>query len=127
MLKDSRSFSSFSVNDINKAREFYSKMLGLIVEDGMEGILSIRLAGGSTAIAYPKSNHIPASFTILNFVVNDLEETVNELSKRGVRFETYKGTEYETDDQGIFRGRGPKIAWFKDPAGNILSVIEENH
>jgi catechol 2,3-dioxygenase-like lactoylglutathione lyase family enzyme len=127
MLKGSRAFSSFSVNDIKGAKEFYSKTLGLIVEDGMEGILSIRLAGGNTAIAYPKTDHIPATFTILNFVVDDLEKAVDELAKRGVRFETYKGTEYETDNNGIFRGGGPKIAWFKDPAGNILSVVAENH
>jgi len=127
MLKGSRAFSSFSVNDIKKTKEFYSKTLGLIVEDGMEGILSIRLAGGNTAIAYPKADHNPASFTILNFVVDDLEKAVDELAKRGVRFETYKGTEYETDSNGIFRGEGPMIAWFKDPSGNILSVVEENH
>ena len=127
MLKDSRTFSSFSVNDIKKAREFYSKTLGLVVEDGMEGILSIRLHGGNTAIAYPKPNHTPAAFTILNFVVNDLEKAVDDLARKGVQFETYKGTEFETDNNGIFRGGGPKISWFKDPAGNILSVIEENH
>lgn len=127
MLKETRAFSSFSVNDIRKAREFYSKILGLIVEDGMEGILSIRLAGGNTAIAYPKTDHTPASFTILNFVVDELEKAVEELAERGVRFETYKETEYETDSKGVFRREGPKIAWFKDPAGNVLSVIEENH
>ena len=125
MLKESKAFSGFSVNDIAKAREFYGKTLGLDVWDGMEGILNIHLKGGHDVIIYPKPNHTPATFTILNFSVDNIENAVNWLGKQGVKFETYKGTEYETDEKGIFRGGGPKIAWFKDPAGNILSVVEE--
>lgn len=125
MLKNSKAFSGFSVNNIPKARDFYSKTLGLEVTEEMEGVLKINLGGGSHIIAYPKTDHVPATFTILNFPVSELEKTVDQLAKQGVKFETYKGTPYETDEKGIFRGGGPRIAWFKDPAGNILSVIEE--
>jgi catechol 2,3-dioxygenase-like lactoylglutathione lyase family enzyme len=125
MLKNSKAFSGFSVKDIPKTRDFYSKTLGLEVTEEMEGVLKIKLGGGTHIIAYPKADHVPASFTILNFPVSELEKTVDQLAKQGVKFETYKGTKYETDEKGIFRGGGPKIAWFKDPAGNILSVIEE--
>lgn len=125
MLKDSKAFSGFSVDDIQKAKEFYGQTLGLDVSDEGMGILSLHLAGGNTVIAYPKPNHTPATFTILNFPVADVDEAVDALKKRGVRFETYDEPDLKTDGKGIMRGNGPTIAWFKDPAGNILSVIEE--
>jgi catechol 2,3-dioxygenase-like lactoylglutathione lyase family enzyme len=126
MLKDSKAFSGFSVNDIPKAKEFYGQTLGLdISEEAGMGILSLRLAGGSTVIIYPKPNHEPATFTILNFPVDNVDEAVDALKKRGVRFESYDEPDLKTDEKGIMRGNGPTIAWFKDPAGNILSVLEE--
>jgi catechol 2,3-dioxygenase-like lactoylglutathione lyase family enzyme len=124
MFKDSKAFSGFSVDDLQKAKGFYSDVLGLEVTDRSH-ILSLHFVGGGTVIIYPKPNHTPATFTVLNFPVQNVEETVDKLNKLGVQFERYEG-ELKTDEKGIFRGRGPKIAWFKDPAGNILSVIEEN-
>ncbi len=127
MLKDSKAYSGFSVDDIPKAKEFYGRTLGLDVsEDQGMGILSLRLAGDTTVIVYPKPNHEPATFTILNFPVPDVDKAVDALKQRGVRFETYDMPDLKTDDKGIMRGNGPTIAWFKDPAGNILSVIEES-
>jgi len=123
MLKESRAFSGFSVGDIARAREFYSKTLGLEVSEA-DGHLSLHLAGGAKVLIYPKPNHVPATFTVLNFSVADVEKAVDTLTRAGVRFERYEG-DLKTDDKGIFRGRGPVIAWFKDPAGNILSVLEE--
>ena len=127
MLKDSKAFSSFSVNDLKRAKEFYSEKLGLEVSETDEG-LGLQIAGGSKIFLYPKPNHIPATFTVLNFAVDDIERAVDELGRRGVRFESYEG-EMKTDKKGIFRGaargEGPNIAWFKDPAGNILSVLEQ--
>jgi catechol 2,3-dioxygenase-like lactoylglutathione lyase family enzyme len=126
MLKDSKAFSGFSVNDIPKAKEFYGQTLGLDVsEDQGMGMLSLKLAGGNTVIIYPKPNHEPATFTILNFPVDNVDEAVDALKKRGVRFESYDEPDLKTDEKGIMRGNGPTIAWFKDPAGNILSVLEE--
>ncbi|HEY9380757.1 MAG TPA: VOC family protein [Burkholderiales bacterium] len=122
MLKDSKAFSGFSVDDIPKAKAFYGETLGLDVSEE-HGMLDLRLAGGAEVLVYPKPNHEPATFTILNFPVDDIEKAVDELSRRGVRFEQYED-EIETDERGIFRGEGPLIAWFKDPAGNILSVLE---
>lgn len=126
MIRKTGAFSSFSVNDIGKAREFYEKMLGLTVTSNtaMEGLLTIDFGSGSRVMLYPKQDHIPATFTVLNFPVSDVEKAVDELNSRGVEFERYTG-ELQTDEKGIFRGRGPLIAWFKDPAGNILSVIED--
>ena len=124
MLKDSAAFSGFSVDDPEAARAFYSDVLGLDVTED-HGILAITLGGGHRAIAYPKPNHEPASFTILNFPVPDVEAAVDELSAKGVQFEKYEGTPLATDAKGVFRGEGPLIAWFTDPAGNILSVIEQ--
>ena len=126
MLKDSHAFSSFSVNDIRKAKEFYGETLGLEVSEEDMGVLMLHLAGGTKVIAYPKPNHSPATFTILNFPVASVDKAVDELTKRGVRFEIYDEPDLKTDERGISRGGGgPVIAWFKDPAGNILSVLEE--
>jgi len=110
------------VDDIQRAREFYGGTLGLDVSEE-HGLLTLHLAGGANVLVYPKGNHEPASFTILNFPVSDIEAAVDELKRAGVRFESYEG-ELETDEKGIFRGGGPLIAWFRDPAGNILSVLE---
>lgn len=123
MLKDSKAFSGFSVNDTQKAKEFYSRTLGLEVSESYD-LLELHLAGGTKVIIYPKPNHAPATFTILNFPVKNVDEAVEQLTKRGVRFEIYNEPDLKTDPKGVFRG-GPVIAWFKDPAGNILSVLEE--
>ncbi|MFO7446000.1 MAG: VOC family protein [Ignavibacteriaceae bacterium] len=125
MFKNTKAFSSFSVDDVKKAREFYSQTLGLEVSEitEMGGLLNLHIPGSSGILIYPKPNHTPASFTILNFSVKDVEKTVDELTKLGVIFEQYSG-EIKTDEKGISRGGGPVIAWFKDPAGNILSVVE---
>jgi predicted enzyme related to lactoylglutathione lyase len=122
MFQKSNAFSSFSVNDIAAAKQFYDGMLGLDVTE-MEGMLQLRLGSGGLVQIYPKPNHVPASFTVLNFPVDDVEHAVDELTAQGVPFEHYEG-ELGTDAKGIFRGQGPVIAWFKDPAGNILSVLE---
>jgi catechol 2,3-dioxygenase-like lactoylglutathione lyase family enzyme len=124
MLRDSKAFSGFSAGDIAKEKEFYSKTLGLDVTES-HGLLTLRLAGGNNVLIYPKPNHVPATFTVLNFPVKDVDLAVDELTKRGVRFEKYDLPDLKTDKKGIMRGNGPTIAWFKDPAGNILSVIEE--
>lgn len=123
MLGNTKPFSSFSVDDLEKAKEFYSKTLGLDVKSEAEG-LEIHFPDNIIFI-YPKKNHVPATFTVLNFPVGNIEKAVDDLSKRGVRFEKYKEGELKTDEKGIFRGNGPTIAWFKDPAGNFLSVLEE--
>jgi catechol 2,3-dioxygenase-like lactoylglutathione lyase family enzyme len=124
MLKDSKAFSGFSAGDIQTAKKFYSETLGLDVTES-HGLLTLRLAGGRNVLIYPKPNHVPAPFTVLNFPVKDVDLAVDELTKRGVRFENYDLPEIKTDKKGIMRGNGPTIAWFKDPAGNILSVIEQ--
>ena len=123
MLEDSKAFSGFAVPDVEKAREFYGKTLGLKVSED-HGMLRLHLSGGNNVLVYPKPNHVPATFTILNFPVNDVDQTVDKLSKRGVHFEIYDKPDLKTDQKGIMRGKGPTIAWFKDPAGNILSVLE---
>ncbi len=124
MINAEKAFSSFSVNDIAKAREFYGKTLGLDVASGPEGTLVVPLSGGAKALMYPKPNHQPATFTVLNFPVDSVEEAVDQLSQRGVKFEIYNEPNLKTDERGVSRGNGPTIAWFKDPAGNILSVLE---
>jgi catechol 2,3-dioxygenase-like lactoylglutathione lyase family enzyme len=124
MFKDTKAFSGFSVNDLKKAQEFYGRTLGLDVSKEEEGLV-LHIAGGFKIFVYPKPDHVPATFTILNFPVDDVEKAVDELTKRGVRFEVYHEGDLKTDEKGIFRGPGPKIAWFKDPAGNYLSVLEE--
>jgi catechol 2,3-dioxygenase-like lactoylglutathione lyase family enzyme len=122
----SKAFSTFSVNDIESAKKFYADTLGVEVAEEKEGGISLEL-GPNKVFIYPKSDHTPATFTVLNIPVNDIEQSVEELKGRGVRFESYGG-DIATDDSGIFRGadkgEGPNIAWFKDPAGNILSLIE---
>lgn len=126
MLGESKAFSSFSINDLAAARKFYTEVLGLDVEHMPQG-LSLRLAGGGSVFLYAKPNHTPASFTVLNFRVDDVDTAVAELKKRGVTFEVYDLPDLKTDANGIARGgegRGPTIAWFKDPAGNILSVLK---
>ena len=122
MFKDNHAFSSFSVNDLEQAKKFYGDKLGLEVSMTPEG-LDLKLAGGGHCFMYPKPNHEPASFTVLNFIVDDIDQAVDQLDKLGVRFEHYEG-DIKTDEKGIHRNAGPKIAWFKDPAGNILSVLE---
>ncbi len=126
MFGNSNAFSGFSVDDLSKARDFYANTLGLEVsEDRQMNMLTIQLAGGTKVLVYPKgSAHRPATYTVLNFPVADVERAVEELSSRGVRFEHYEG-ELKTDAKGIFRGGGPLIAWFTDPAGNIFSVLQE--
>jgi predicted enzyme related to lactoylglutathione lyase len=124
MLGDSKAFSGFAVGDIPKAKEFYGRTLGLKVSES-NGLLTLHLAGGNNVLIYPKPNHTPAGFTVLNFQVNDVDQAVDELTKRGVRFEIYDLPDIKTDKKGIMRGNGPTIAWFKDSAGNILSVLEQ--
>jgi catechol 2,3-dioxygenase-like lactoylglutathione lyase family enzyme len=122
MFRESHAFAGFSTNDIAKAREFYGRTLGLEVTDD-NGMLNLRLEGGGRVLIYPKPNHEPASFTVLNFPVPNIEQAVDSLVKAGVRFERYDGS--GQDDRGISRQPdGPAIAWFKDPAGNIVSVIQ---
>jgi catechol 2,3-dioxygenase-like lactoylglutathione lyase family enzyme len=123
MLRDSKAFSGYSVDDIDKAKEFYGQTLGLDVSEE-NGLLSLQFAGGSAVLLYPKENHTPATFTVLNFPVDDVDKAVDELTARGVRFETYQQEGLRTDEKGIAREFGPPIAWFTDPAGNILSVLE---
>lgn len=127
MFRDSKAFSSFSVDDIQKAKEFYSQTLGLQVSEEEEG-LALQIAGGGNVFIYPKRGHQPATFTVLNFPVVNIDEAMDKLAGLGVRFESYEG-EMKTDKKGIFRGQsrgeGPNITWFKDPAGNILSVLED--
>jgi catechol 2,3-dioxygenase-like lactoylglutathione lyase family enzyme len=122
MLNHTQAFSSFSSNDIPRAKDFYGGTLGFDVEEQMGG-LALHLGGGAEVFVYPKDDHVPATYTILNFPVADIERAVDDLAAAGVRFESYTG-ELQTDERGIFRGEGPLIAWFRDPAGNILSVIE---
>lgn len=124
MFKEAKSFSSFSVNDLKKAKEFYRETLGLEIKETPEG-LELH-TGDNVVFLYPKPNHIPASFTVLNFHVDDIEEAVDELKSLGVSLERYNLPDIKTDERGIARGpHGPIIAWFKDPAGNILSVLQE--
>lgn len=125
MFKNTSAFTSYSVNDITKAREFYSEILGFEVTDPMDQ-LSFKLSGGHDVFIYAKPNHEPATYTVLNFRVDSVEKAVDELTARGVIFEIYNYPELKTDNRGISRDNGgPVIAWFKDPAGNILSVVEE--
>ena len=129
MLGDSRAFSGFAVDDVDKARDFYGETLGLRVStlDAENGLLMLHLAGDRDTLIYRRPDYTPATYTILNFPVDDIDKAVDELAARGVRFERYDGL--EQDEKGIARGiaagMGPDIAWFKDPAGNVLSVLHE--
>lgn len=118
-------FSSFSVNDLPKAKDFYGNLLGLKISENDMGLLEIK-NGDARVLIYPKPNHHPADFTVLNIPVEDIDKAVDELNGKGVKFEQYDG-EIQTDEKGISRSRkgGPNVAWFKDPAGNILSVLQE--
>lgn len=123
MFTSTRAFSGFAVPDVDAARQFYGDTLGLQVSEE-HGLLSLHLAGGHVVMVYPKPDHTPASYTILNFAVEDIEAAVDALAGRGVQFERYDG--FEHDERGIARAQGgPPIAWFTDPAGNILSVLED--
>ncbi|HVE72148.1 MAG TPA: VOC family protein [Thermoanaerobaculia bacterium] len=123
MLGNAKTFSSFSAREVSQVKDFYTNVLGLNVEESAEG-LEMRLAGGASVFIYPKPDHAPATFTVLNFLVPSVDQAVDQLVARGVRFETYDLPDLKTDGKGIMRGNGPTIAWFKDPAGNILSVLE---
>ncbi len=121
MLTDSAAFSGFAVPDPEAARRFYADTLGLRVEVDEGGMLTLHLGGGTDVLVYTKPDHTPATYTVLNFPVEDVEAVVDELTARGVRFERYAG--FGQDEKGIARGQGPDIAWFTDPAGNVLSVL----
>jgi catechol 2,3-dioxygenase-like lactoylglutathione lyase family enzyme len=124
MLADSAAFSGFAVPDIEAARQFYGDTLGLRTEVNQEmgGMLTLHLGGGTDVLVYPKPDHTPAGYTVLNFPVDDVDRAVDELTAKGVHFERYEG--FDQDDKGIARGMGPAIAWFTDPAGNVLSVLQ---
>jgi catechol 2,3-dioxygenase-like lactoylglutathione lyase family enzyme len=124
MFENTKAFSGFAVDDIETARQFYGETLGLKTSEE-NGLLTLHLAGDRPTLIYPKPDHAPANYTILNFPVDDIESAVDELAARGVRFERYDGMDQDQDERGIFRGGGPYIAWFTDPAGNVLSVLEE--
>jgi predicted enzyme related to lactoylglutathione lyase len=125
MFADTKAFSSFSVDDLTRAKEFYAGTLGLRTSEveGMAGLMTLHLAGDRDVLVYEKADHAPASFTILNFAVQDVDAAVDELAHRGVSLERYDG--FDQDDKGVMRGNGPSIAWFTDPAGNVLSVLEQ--
>lgn len=125
MFKDNKTFSSFSTDDLAKAREFYGTTLGITTKDSEMGTLELHLGQGGMAMIYPKPNHQAATFTVLNFLVGDVEKAVDELSSKGIKFEQYDmGEGMKTDEKGIMKNPdGSAIAWFKDPAGNILSLI----
>ncbi|MCW2920112.1 MAG: glyoxalase [Actinomycetia bacterium] len=122
MFTNTEAFSGFAVDDLQKAKQFYGETLGLRVSEEY-GLLTLHIAGGRNTLVYPKEDHTPATYTILNFPVADIDKAVDQLTERGVRFERYENM--GTDEKGIFRGGGPYIAWFTDPAGNILSVLQE--
>ncbi|MGB7589032.1 MAG: VOC family protein [Solirubrobacterales bacterium] len=125
MLADAKATSGFAVDDLDAAKSFYADTLGLEVAVLSEeaGLLSLKLAGGRDSLIYRKADFTPATYTILNFEVDDIDSAVDELSSRGVTFERYEG--FDQDDKGIAHGPGPHIAWFKDPAGNILSILQQ--
>lgn len=127
MIDSKKAFSSFSVNDLQAAKKFYSEILGLEVTDSPMGLIELHVPGNNNVMVYPKPNHEAATFTVLNFPVANVEATVDELIKKGLKFEQYDFGQIKTDEKGIARGNGygPDIAWFKDPAGNILSVLQQ--
>jgi predicted enzyme related to lactoylglutathione lyase len=123
MFADTKAFSSFAVDDLQTAKQFYGDTLGLEVTEEEMGVLTLHLAGDRATMIYPKPDFTPATYTILNFLVDEVEKAVDGLAAQGVEFEQYEG--FDQDEKGIHRGEGPRIAWFKDPAGNILAVIQE--
>jgi catechol 2,3-dioxygenase-like lactoylglutathione lyase family enzyme len=123
MFRETKAFSSFATNDVQLAKDFYGGTLGLDVSED-NGLLRLHLAGDTEVLVYAKPNHTPASFTVLNFPVPDIDKAVDGLVERGVRFDRYEG--FEQDEKGVFRAAGPPIAWFKDPAGNIIAVLQDN-
>jgi len=127
MVKYSKAFSSFSVDDSGKAKDFYSNKLGLKVTEvpEMKGLLNLHIEGNENVMVYAKPNHQPATFTVLNFIVPDVEKTVDELTAKGIKFEIFDDENLKTDKKGIMRGMGPAIAWLKDPAGNFISIMQE--
>ena len=124
MFANTKAFSGFAVPDIDAARKFYGETLGLDMTDGPMDILTLNLAGDRPTMIYPKPDHEPATYTILNFPVEDVDAAVDELTARGVELERYEG--FDQDERGIMRGNGPDIAWFKDPAGNVLAVLKQD-
>jgi len=122
MFENTKAFSGFAVDDLERARQFYGDTLGIRTSE-QYGLMTLHLAGGRDTLIYPKAGHTPATYTILNFPVDDIDKAVDDLAARGVRFERYEGA--EQDEKGISRGGGPYIAWFTDPAGNILAVLQE--
>ena len=124
MLETSQAFSGIAVKDLDASRQFFAGVLGLRVDENDMGMLVLRLAGGRSVLLYPKPDHVPATYTVLNFPVDDVAGTVAALTGRGVAFEHYEGTPAQTDDDGVVRAGGPLIAWFTDPSGNVMSVIE---
>lgn len=129
MFADTKAFSGFAVDDVRKAREFYGQTLGLrtSMADEEQGLMTLHLAGDRDTLVYERPDHTPASYTILNFAVEDIDQAVDELTARGVRFERYEGFEQDAKAiaRGLRSGQGPDIAWFRDPAGNVLSVLQE--
>ncbi|HEY7696236.1 MAG TPA: VOC family protein [Nitrososphaeraceae archaeon] len=124
-FKNTKAFSSFSVKDLDETKKFYGQTLGLEVSETEEGLI-LKTSGGNDVFIYPKPDHTPASFTVLNFVVDGVDKVVDELTKIGIHFQIYDKGELKTDDRGVFQGK-PKIAWFKDPAGNFLSILENDN
>jgi predicted enzyme related to lactoylglutathione lyase len=124
MFTPDNAFSGFSVNDVARARAFYSETLGITVTENEMGFIELHLASGARVLAYGKPNHTPASYTVLNFAVDDVESAVDDLNARGVVTKIYTDDEMPTDAKGIMRGNGPDIAWFTDPAGNVFSVLK---
>lgn len=125
MANFKKSFSSFSTNDIEQAKDFYGNVLGLNIQESDMGVIQLKLFGEHNVMIYPKPNHEAASFTVLNFLVDDIDQAVDELISKGLKFEHYDEANLRTDEKGISRGNGgPNIAWFKDPAGNILAILE---
>ncbi|RSN01261.1 glyoxalase [Nonomuraea sp. WAC 01424] len=122
MFSETKAFSGFSVDDPAAAKAFYGDILGLEVSES-HGLLTLHIAGGTNILIYPKPDHVPATFTILNFPVENIDKAVDDLTARGVHFQRYDNL--KTDEKGIFRGGGPLIAWFTDPAGNVLSVLQD--
>jgi catechol 2,3-dioxygenase-like lactoylglutathione lyase family enzyme len=122
MFANTKAYSGIAVNDLQKAREFYGETLGIQTSEEY-GLMWLHLAGGRDTLVYEQPDANPASYTILNFEVDDIDQAVDALASRGVRFERYDNA--EQDDRGVFRGEGPYIAWFKDPSGNVLSVLQE--